>query len=115
YGFCPLQLPADLDFAGLFHAPNERVPIKTLRWGTRAFGSYLSRCGVSPDAGGLDAPRIMRNPDGSWSAASRETVGRDSAPTRGAPRSTVAGRPPMGFTPDTSGVRGARSAAARRR
>jgi acetylornithine deacetylase/succinyl-diaminopimelate desuccinylase-like protein len=116
YGFCPLQLPADLDFAGLFHAPEERVPLETLRWGTRAFGSYLSRCGVSPDAGGFDAPRVTRNPDGSWSAAPRESVDRDSDPPRGgASRSTAPGRPQVGFTPGPSGVRGMRSAATRRR
>ena len=30
YGFAPLRLPADLDFAGMFHGVDERVPIDAL-------------------------------------------------------------------------------------
>jgi acetylornithine deacetylase/succinyl-diaminopimelate desuccinylase-like protein len=35
YGFAPLRLPADLDFAPMFHGINERVPVESLRFGTR--------------------------------------------------------------------------------
>lgn len=35
YGFAPLQLPADLDFAPLFHGVDERVPIDAIRFGAR--------------------------------------------------------------------------------
>lgn len=35
YGFAPLQLPADLDFAPLFHGVDERVPVDAVRFGAR--------------------------------------------------------------------------------
>lgn len=35
YGFAPLQLPADLDFTGLFHGIDERVPVSALDFGCR--------------------------------------------------------------------------------
>jgi acetylornithine deacetylase/succinyl-diaminopimelate desuccinylase-like protein len=35
YGFAPLCLPPDLDFAGMFHGVDERVPTDALRFGTR--------------------------------------------------------------------------------
>jgi acetylornithine deacetylase/succinyl-diaminopimelate desuccinylase-like protein len=35
YGFAPLKLPADLDFASLFHAVDERVPVDALKFGVR--------------------------------------------------------------------------------
>src|SRR5690606_5377389 len=31
FGFTPLRLPADLDFAGMFHGVDERVPVDSLR------------------------------------------------------------------------------------
>ena len=34
-GFTPVMLPATLDFANLFHAPDERIPIEGFRWGVR--------------------------------------------------------------------------------
>ncbi len=44
YGFAPLQLPADLDFAGMFHGIDERVPLDALRFGTRVLGRFLETC-----------------------------------------------------------------------
>lgn len=41
YGFVPLRLPADLDFAGMFHGIDERVPLDALRFGTRVLGRLL--------------------------------------------------------------------------
>ena len=35
FGFAPLRLPAGLDFAGMFHGIDERVPIDALRFGAR--------------------------------------------------------------------------------
>ncbi|AXK46938.1 M20/M25/M40 family metallo-hydrolase [Brachybacterium saurashtrense] len=35
YGFAPLQLPPDLDFAPLFHGVDERVPVDAVRFGAR--------------------------------------------------------------------------------
>ncbi|QCU78070.1 M20/M25/M40 family metallo-hydrolase [Citricoccus sp. SGAir0253] len=35
YGFAPLRLPADLDFTGLFHGIDERVPVDSLEFGCR--------------------------------------------------------------------------------
>ncbi|MFP5347617.1 MAG: M20/M25/M40 family metallo-hydrolase [Actinomycetes bacterium] len=44
FGFAPLRLPADLDFAGLFHGVDERVPVDALRFGTRVLDRLLSSC-----------------------------------------------------------------------
>ncbi|MEE6273248.1 M20/M25/M40 family metallo-hydrolase [Georgenia sp. MJ206] len=44
YGFAPLRLPADLDFAGMFHGVDERVPVDALRFGTRVLERLLRTC-----------------------------------------------------------------------
>ncbi|MEN9542892.1 MAG: hypothetical protein RJB54_114 [Actinomycetota bacterium] len=41
YGFSPLKLPADLDFVGLFHGIDERVPIDSLHFGARTLHHFL--------------------------------------------------------------------------
>lgn len=41
FGFAPLRLPADLDFTGLFHGVDERVPVDSLRFGARVFDRFL--------------------------------------------------------------------------
>lgn len=41
YGFSPLKLPADLDFVGLFHGIDERVPIDSLQFGARTLHHFL--------------------------------------------------------------------------
>ena len=43
YGFAPLRLPADLDFAPMFHGIDERVPIESLRFGARVLRDFLDR------------------------------------------------------------------------
>src|SRR3954454_8561814 len=42
FGFSPLQLPADLDFTGMFHGIDERVPIEGLRFGIRTLSRFLA-------------------------------------------------------------------------
>ena len=44
YGFAPLRLPPDLDFAALFHGVDERVPIDAVRFGTRVLRRLLEDC-----------------------------------------------------------------------
>jgi acetylornithine deacetylase/succinyl-diaminopimelate desuccinylase-like protein len=44
FGFAPLQLPADLDFSGMFHGIDERVPVDALRFGTRVLDRFLDCC-----------------------------------------------------------------------
>jgi acetylornithine deacetylase/succinyl-diaminopimelate desuccinylase-like protein len=44
FGFAPLRLPADLDFSGMFHGIDERVPVDGLRFGTRVLDRFLDRC-----------------------------------------------------------------------
>jgi acetylornithine deacetylase/succinyl-diaminopimelate desuccinylase-like protein len=39
-----LQLPADLDFSGMFHSVDERVPVDGLRFGARVLDGFLDRC-----------------------------------------------------------------------
>jgi acetylornithine deacetylase/succinyl-diaminopimelate desuccinylase-like protein len=41
FGFAPLKLPADLDFSGLFHGVDERVPVDALKFGTRVLDRFL--------------------------------------------------------------------------
>jgi acetylornithine deacetylase/succinyl-diaminopimelate desuccinylase-like protein len=43
FGFSPLQLPADLDFAGMFHGIDERVPVEGLQFGTRVLDRLLDQ------------------------------------------------------------------------
>ena len=44
FGFSPLRLPPDLDFAALFHGVDERVPVDALRFGTRVLDRFLRSC-----------------------------------------------------------------------
>ncbi|MFJ3406817.1 M20/M25/M40 family metallo-hydrolase [Promicromonospora sp. NPDC090134] len=44
YGFAPLQLTNDLDFAGMFHGVDERVPTEALKFGTRVLDRLLATC-----------------------------------------------------------------------
>lgn len=41
YGFAPLRLPADLDFTGMFHGVDERVPVDALEFGQRVLTDLL--------------------------------------------------------------------------
>jgi acetylornithine deacetylase/succinyl-diaminopimelate desuccinylase-like protein len=41
FGFSPLRLPPDLDFAALFHGIDERVPVESLRFGIRVLDRFL--------------------------------------------------------------------------
>ncbi|MFD1211552.1 M20/M25/M40 family metallo-hydrolase [Arthrobacter sp. GCM10027362] len=42
YGFAPLRLPEDLDFTGMFHGVDERVPVESLKFGTRVLHRLLA-------------------------------------------------------------------------
>lgn len=44
FGFAPLQLPPDLDFAAMFHGVDERVPVDALVFGTRVLDRLLRTC-----------------------------------------------------------------------
>ncbi len=44
FGFTPLQLPPDLDFSGMFHGIDERVPTDALRFGVRVLDRFLDCC-----------------------------------------------------------------------
>ncbi|MFI0356899.1 M20/M25/M40 family metallo-hydrolase [Actinomadura sp. 9N407] len=41
YGFAPLMLGPELDYLGMFHGVDERVPIEGLRFGTRVLDHFL--------------------------------------------------------------------------
>ena len=41
YGFAPLRLPAGLDFSGMFHGVDERVPLDALQFGTRVLDRFV--------------------------------------------------------------------------
>jgi len=44
FGFAPLKLPADLNFAALFHGIDERVPVEGLEFGVRVLDRLLRTC-----------------------------------------------------------------------
>ncbi|HET7739072.1 MAG TPA: M20/M25/M40 family metallo-hydrolase, partial [Mycobacterium sp.] len=44
FGFAPLRLPADLDFAALFHGIDERVPISALEFGVEVLLDFVMHC-----------------------------------------------------------------------
>ena len=44
FGFTPLRLPTELDFSGMFHGVDERVPVDGLGFGVRVLDEFLSRC-----------------------------------------------------------------------
>lgn len=43
YGFLPMQLPSELPFMQLIHAPDERLPAAAVEFGARAIGRVLER------------------------------------------------------------------------
>ena len=44
FGFVPLRLPPELDFAALFHGVDERVPVEALQFGARVLENFLQNC-----------------------------------------------------------------------
>ncbi|MGI4896506.1 MAG: M20/M25/M40 family metallo-hydrolase [Janthinobacterium lividum] len=44
YGFAPLRLPAGMDFAGMFHGIDERVPVDALEFGVRVLQRFVATC-----------------------------------------------------------------------
>jgi acetylornithine deacetylase/succinyl-diaminopimelate desuccinylase-like protein len=44
FGFSPLRLPPELDFAGMFHGVDERVPVDGLKFGVRVLDRFLDHC-----------------------------------------------------------------------
>jgi acetylornithine deacetylase/succinyl-diaminopimelate desuccinylase-like protein len=44
FGFIPLRLPPELDFAALFHGVDERVPVDSLLFGTEVLEHFLLNC-----------------------------------------------------------------------
>ena len=43
FGFSPLRLPPELDFAALFHGVDERVPVESLQFGCRVLDRFLDQ------------------------------------------------------------------------
>jgi acetylornithine deacetylase/succinyl-diaminopimelate desuccinylase-like protein len=43
FGFAPLQLPPELDFMGMFHGINERVPTASLEFGSRVLDRFFDQ------------------------------------------------------------------------
>jgi len=44
FGFAPLRLPPELDFAGMFHGVDERVPVDSLQFGVRVLDRFIDAC-----------------------------------------------------------------------
>jgi acetylornithine deacetylase/succinyl-diaminopimelate desuccinylase-like protein len=44
FGFAPLRLPPELDFAALFHGVDERVPVDALQFGAVVLEHFLKNC-----------------------------------------------------------------------
>ncbi len=43
FGFAPLRLPPELDFVGMFHGVDERVPTDSLEFGARVLDRFLAQ------------------------------------------------------------------------
>ncbi|MER7006400.1 M20/M25/M40 family metallo-hydrolase [Dactylosporangium sp. NPDC000555] len=43
FGFSPVRLPADLNFAALFHGIDERIPVEGLQFGVRVLDRFLQQ------------------------------------------------------------------------
>ena len=43
FGFAPLRLPPELDFVGMFHGVDERVPTESLAFGARVLDRFLDQ------------------------------------------------------------------------
>ncbi|MDO5495002.1 MAG: M20/M25/M40 family metallo-hydrolase [bacterium] len=48
YGFTPLRLPGELNFAAMFHGVDERVPVDAIHFGTRTLTRLLRGGGGGP-------------------------------------------------------------------
>jgi len=46
YGFLPMLLPANFNFAQTIHAADERIPVSALDFGVQAIGKLLERYGA---------------------------------------------------------------------
>jgi acetylornithine deacetylase/succinyl-diaminopimelate desuccinylase-like protein len=44
FGFTPLRLPPEFDFAAAFHGVDERVPVDALTFGVRVLDHFLANC-----------------------------------------------------------------------
>ncbi|NYI03952.1 M20/M25/M40 family metallo-hydrolase [Allostreptomyces psammosilenae] len=44
FGFAPLRLPPEMDFAGMFHGVDERVPVDGLTFGANVLDRFLDLC-----------------------------------------------------------------------
>jgi acetylornithine deacetylase/succinyl-diaminopimelate desuccinylase-like protein len=44
FGFTPLRLPAEFDFARMFHGVDERVPVEALAFGTTVLDRFIDLC-----------------------------------------------------------------------
>ncbi|QVQ50933.1 M20/M25/M40 family metallo-hydrolase [Spiractinospora alimapuensis] len=44
FGFVPLRLPPEMDFAGMFHGVDERVPVDGLTFGVRVLDRFFDAC-----------------------------------------------------------------------
>ncbi len=77
FGFAPLELPADLDFSGMFHGVDERVPVDSLQFGVRVLDRFLDySCSIRLRSLGV-AVKLLRveglirtgRLDGTWEVA----------------------------------------------
>ena len=91
FGFSPLQLPPQLDFAGMFHGVDERVPVDGLAFGVRVLDRLLD-----------DAAQRSKRPNGAYDATAEGSlpaaVGKQPEPGEfpGAVLSVVREDPPRG-------------------
>ena len=60
FGFAPLQLPADLDFSGMFHGIDERVPVDALPFGSASWTDFSIFASPSAGVTGPSGLRVIR-------------------------------------------------------
>jgi acetylornithine deacetylase/succinyl-diaminopimelate desuccinylase-like protein len=49
YGFLPMNLTGEMDFASMFHAGNERIPVDALEFGSNAIYEAIGRHAETTD------------------------------------------------------------------
>ena len=50
FGFYPLLLPPELDFAKMFHGVDERIPVDGFKFGIETLYDLVERVAVEPTA-----------------------------------------------------------------
>ena len=117
YGFAPLQLPDELDFTGMFHGVDERVPADSLKFGARVLDTAAHQL-LNPGPAktrnqtAMDARRHPAGPAAGTDPRPGRRLRPGNALLPRGPRGTGRRRLPEAFRPASDGGLGLGLAAA---